>query len=158
MIRFLPFLLVFFWAARVAAQDAPAAPNLPPGTDRITSVQEGGRAPYAGMLLDTDTAIRWTNKLLWWPTAFRLHLAQDVEELAARDRSAGTELRIVQESLGREITGLRTDLREAVTRYERELASYRDPPFWETWGFAFGMGALALGVIVGVAGGLVLSL
>lgn len=157
MTRFLPLLVVLL-AVPAAAQDVPQAPSLPPGADRISAAAEGSRAPYAGMLLDTDTAIRWTNKLVWWPMAFRLHLAHDVEEMQARDRSAAAELRIVQESLGREITGLRSDLREAVTRYESELASYRDPPFWETWAFAFGMGALALGVIIGVAGGLVLSL
>ncbi len=152
------FLLVLLWPSVAAAQDVPSPPDLPPGADRITRADEGSRAPYAGMLLDTDTAIRWTNKLRWWPDAFRFHLAQDAEMLASRDRSHATELRIVQESLGREVTGLRTDLREAVVRYEGELARYRDPPFWQTWSFAFGMGALALGVIVGVAGGLVLSL
>ncbi len=157
MSRFLPFLIVLL-AAPAAAQDVPHAPDLPPGADRITAVAEGGRAPYAGMLLDTDTAIRWTNKLLWWPTAFRLHLEQDAEALAARDRSTDAQVQIVEASMGREVTGLRSDLREAVTRYERELASYRNPPFYETWSFAFGMGALALGVIIGVVGGLVLSL
>ncbi len=110
------------------------------------------------MLLDTDTAIRWTNRLRWWPETFRLHLAEDLEVLEALRRSHDTEMGIVRDSLTREVEGLRTDLRDAVLRYETELARHRNPPFYETWGFAFGMGVVLTGVVVALVGGLVLGI
>jgi hypothetical protein len=152
------FSLVLLIPLCAAAQEVPSPPAIPPGEDVITTLFIGGRAPHNGMLLDTDTAIRWTNRLTWWPEAFRLHLAEDVEVAAARDASHQNELRIVQQSLEREIDGLRTNLREAVRRYEGELARFRDPPFYETWAFAFGLGVLVTGIVVGVIGGLLVGL
>lgn len=150
------FLLIF--AVPANAQEALSPPDLPPGEDRIEAVAAGVRAPFDGMLLDTDTAIRWTNRLLWWRETFQLRLHEHAAVLEALRRSHDTELTVVRESYEREIVGLREDLRASTLRYEAELAERRNPPFWETWGFAFGMGALAMGVIVGVIGGLIVGL
>lgn len=152
--RWLPLLLLLA-ACPAWAQVAPA---IPPGDDRIEHVTSGARAPYEGMLLDLDTAIRWTNRLTWWQQTYELRLRTDAEVLEATRASHATELRLVTESFEREIDHLRTSLREAVLRYEAELARYRSPPFYETWGFAFGVGALLMGAVVGLVGGLVVGL
>jgi len=110
------------------------------------------------MLLDLETSIRWTNRLTWWQQTYELRLRTDAEVLEATRASHATELRLVTESFGREIEQLRVSLREAVLRYEAELARYRSPPFYETWSFAFGVGALLMGAVVGVVGGLVVGL
>lgn len=161
--RFFVALMVLFVlllvADTAAAQEAvPTPPSIPPGDDVIVVTHVGDRATTAGMLLDTDTAIRWTNRLTWWRETFRLHLEHDAEVTLALQHSHELELSIVRESYEREIEGLRTDLRDAVTRYEAELAARRNPPFYETWGFAFGMGVLVTGVIVGLVAGLVAGL
>lgn len=164
--RAIALLLIFVLATPVAAQDTettatvevPVPPAMPPGDDNIVSMQTGDRAQHAGMLLDTDTSIRWLNRLTWWHETFRLHLQHDVEIQAAMAASHQRELDQQAASFGREIDGLRTDLRDAVTRYETELAARRNPPFFETWGFAFGMGGLAVAVVVGLLAVLFASL
>jgi hypothetical protein len=143
----------------LAAQDAPTPPDVPPGEDRIESLTLRAPAPFAGMLLDTDTAIRWTHRLEWYRAELQLQLRTSSSILEAERRSHGTELTLTRESFEREITGLREDLRTQATRYEEELARLRAPePFWESWGFAFGMGVVLVGAIVGVTAGVVASL
>lgn len=145
--------------ASAEAQDAvPTPPSIPPGDDVIITTHVGDRATVAGMLLDTDTAIRWTNRLTWWRDTFRLHLEHDVEATATIEQSHQLQLQLVQDSYTREIEGLRTDLREAVTRYETELAARRNPPFYETWGFAFGLGGVCVAIVGVLIGVLVASL
>lgn len=150
--------LTMLIAAPIQAQEAVSPPDLPPGEDRIESVSQGRLAPFTGMLLDTDTAIRWTNRMIWWRETFQLRLREHTQILDALRSSHTRELTLMQESYGREVTGLREDLRASTERYEQELARYRDPPFYEQWGFAFGMGALAMGIVVGVIGGLLIGL
>ena len=140
------------------AVTVPTPPDLPPGEDRIATMHVGDRAQFEGMLFDTDTSIRWLNRLTWWRETFRLRLEHDVEDAAAVQHSHELELQLVQSSYERELEGLRTDLHDAVTRYEAELAQRRNPPFFETWGFAFGMGALAVAVVGGLIAGLVAGL
>lgn len=157
-VRVAVLLLLCSLSSTAWAQELPSPPDLPPGEDRITALQEGARAPHAGMLLDTDTSIRWLNRLEWWPTRYRLHLSESEAVLAAVRRSHELELGIVRDSYTREITGLREDLIAAVRRYEEELGRLRNPPVWEQWGFAFGMGILVTGVVVGLIGGLLASI
>lgn len=145
-------------AAPTLAQEAVSPPDLPPGEDRIESVSQGRPAPFTGMVLDTDTAIRWTNRLIWWRETFQLRLREHSQIMEALRASHARELELVQQSYTREVTGLREDLRVSTERYEQELARYRDPPFYEQWGFAFGMGALAMGLVVGLVGGLIVGL
>jgi hypothetical protein len=152
-------LVAFLWLApaSVAAQDI-NPPDIPPGEDRIEALTSGERAPFTGMLLETDTAIRWTNRLRWWRETFQLRLREQDEILNALRRSHGTEIDIIRQSYEREILGLRDTARELVVNYEQQLQRYRNPPFYETWGFAFGMGAVAVSVVVGVVAGLVAGL
>ena len=141
----------------VAAQDL-SPPDLPPGEDRIEAMAAGSRAPFDGMLLDTDTSIRWLNRLRWWRETFQLRLRQNEEILDALRRSHSTELGVVRSSYEREISGLRDTARDLMLNYEQQLQRYRNPPFYETWGFAFGMGVVVVSVVVGVIAGLVAGL
>ena len=138
----------------VAAQDT-SPPDIPPGEDHIEAMTSGERAPFNGMLLETDTAIRWINRLRWWRETFQLRLDERDEILAALRRSHVTEIEIIRQSYEREITGLREDLRQMADLYERQLERYRNPPFYENWGFSFSMGVLAAGVVVGAIAGVV---
>lgn len=157
-------------SAAAQAQDAPEGDvDVPAGEDRIVVAREGTAAPFTGQLFDQATALRWGNRIVRY--RMRIHLLEEelVAVRAEYEASIATRLRIVDESyarqltlqaesFGREITGLRDDLREQATRYEGELARYRDRPFWESWGFAFGMGVLVTGIVVGVIGGLLAGL
>lgn len=150
-------LCAFLWLSCEVAH-AQEEPELPPGDDQIEHVLSGARAPYEGMLLSTDTAIRWTNRLTWLRETLRLREEESARVLETVRASALTERQIIEGSYQRQIEALREDMRAAVARYERELLRHRDPPFYETWGFAFGVGVLVTGVLVGVVAGLVASL
>lgn len=140
------------------AQERTRPPDLPPGEDQIEAMAARGTAPFAGMLLSTDTAIRWTNRLRWWQETFDLRLSQQAEILDAVRRSHSTQLDLVRGSYEREILGLREDLRSTIALYERQVARYRNPPFYETWAFAFGTGVVVVSAVVGVIAGLVAGL
>lgn len=160
------YLLVMwlFLPLHAAAQGIPGAPvpegdlDVPAGENVIVVLPEGGRAPFAGQLFDSATALRWGNRIV----RYRMRIQLLTEELQIcreeSEESAVTQLRIAEESYSREIDGLRTDLREQAARYEAELARFRDPPFYETWGFGFGMGVLATGIVVGVLSALISEL
>jgi hypothetical protein len=137
--------------------------DVPAGEDRIVVAREGVAAPFTGQLFDQATALRWGNRIVRY--RMRIHLLEEElsttraeyeASMAARlhlvDESYARQLQLQQESFEREISGLRDDLREQATRYENELARYRNQPFWESWGFAFGMGVLVTGIVVGVLG------
>lgn len=137
-----------------ALQDVPEVPAIPEGPDRIESLPEGQRAPYTGMLLDTDTAIRWTNALRWWPEAFRLRVqllgAIHEETVASYER----RLTLVEESYTREIEGLRQDVRDVSQR----LADAMTREWYETVGFGVVVGVVISAVIVALGGGLAIGL
>ena len=140
--------------ARSSAQDRPGAaqepsttpPDIPPGEDHIESVAQGGRSPFDGMVLDTDTAIRWTNRLRWYHEVLGLRLRQSAQAEAVVQESHARELRLVEASYAREIAGLRSDIREQAQIFAR---SQEDPAFYETWGFALTLGVVLAGVLVG---------
>jgi len=110
------------------------------------------------MLLDTDTAIRWTNRLRWWREAFRLQVREDLEILDATRRSHELEIVVIRDSYTREIDGLRETARQLVLNYEQQLQRYRNPPFYEQWGFAFGLGATVVAVVGALVAGLAAGL
>jgi len=148
------FLVVLLVAAPVQAQDGAPVPDgdvdVPSGPDVIVVAREGVPAPITGQLFDQATALRWGNRIVRY--RMRIHLLEDelVTTRSAYESSIAQRLDLQAQSYGREIDGLRTDLRDQAARYEGELARYRNQPFWESWGFAFGMGALVVAVVVGV--------
>lgn len=148
--------MVALHVAPVRAQDGAPVPegdvDVPAGQDVIVVAREGVAAPFTGQLFDQATALRWGNRIVRY--RMRIHLLEEelVATRTAYDASIAQRLDLQAQSYGREIDGLRTDLREQAARYEGELAQYRNQPFWESWGFAFGMGALVVAVVVGVVG------
>lgn len=122
-------------------------PDIPPGEDRIEALDPNERAPYQGMLLDIDTALRWTNRLRWYREELRLQVERfDASMLAVR-QSCDAELEVVRQSMGREIEGLRGDIREQAQMFERS----RRRPFYDTFGFGLVLGVVLVGVVVGLA-------
>lgn len=141
--------------ARVRAlQDVPEVPAIPEGVDRIESLLEGHRAPYTGMLLDTDTAIRWTNALRWWPETFRNRVqllgAIHEETVASYER----RIALIEESYTREIDGLRQNVRDVSQR----LADAMTREWYETVEFGIIVGVVISAVIVALGGGLAIGL
>lgn len=133
-----------------ALQTVPTPPAIPPGSDQVEALTEGAAAPYTGMLLDTDTAIRWTNALRWWPETFRLRMGEVGETIVALEHSHELRIRIVEESYGREVDGLRSDIRIQARQYAVELEDLRHEEFYESWGFAFVVGVLVTVVVAGL--------
>lgn len=131
---------------RAHAQDAAdTPPDLPPGDDTIEAVSQGEAAPFQGMLLNTDTAIRWTNRLLWYRQALRLRSEHFDDAVVMIQGSHARELGLIEGSYGREIEGLRQDLRDQAAAF----AQSQDPAFYETWGFALALGVVLAGTLVG---------
>jgi hypothetical protein len=136
-----------------ALQAVPDVPAVPEGVDEVVALQQGARAPYDGMLLSTDTAIRWTNALRWWPETFRLRLQLMGQIFDEQEQSYQLRLRIVEESYGREIAGLRQDARELADRLARAM----DRPWYDTVAFGIGVGAVVVLIIGGLVAGVVLG-
>jgi hypothetical protein len=161
----LAFLLTLLFVAQAHAQEAaPVEPapagdvDVPPGPNVIVTLDAGARAPFAGQLFDAATATRWGNRI----TRYRMTIRLLNEELRlCREESAAStdrQLQIVQDSATRQLDALRQDLREQVARYEGELQRYRNPPFYETWAFAFGVGAVVTAAVAGLVAGLAVGL
>lgn len=160
-VRVLLLLLCLLPSPASAQEGAPVPEgdvDVPPGEDRIVVAREGTPAPFTGQLFDQPTALRWGNRIVRYRMRIRLLEQELTVTRDAYEASITERLRLQSESYGREIEGLRTDLRDQAARYESELAQHRNPPFYETWGFAFGMGVLLTAVVVAVVGGLILGL
>lgn len=140
------------------AQTAPTAPSIPPGEDRIEHLRLSAPAPYEGMILDMDTSIRWTNRLRWYQYQLQLQVDQQSVMLNQSEESCQRRLHLIEESYSREVTGLRSDLRDQAHRYEAALAAARHQEWYESWGFAFVLGAVLAGALLGLGAGLVASL
>lgn len=138
---------VLLLATRVAAQDV-RAPAEPPGDDVMTDLAVGARAPYAGILLDTDTAIRWRNYMTWYRAELALTLRERDAASTIVEESHARELEALRLSYTREIDGLRADLREQATAF---AAANQPPEFWQTGSFGFAMGVVVSVLLVGAA-------
>ncbi len=169
MKRLMPFLAVIATyslatASLARAQDtrsrvqglveAPEVPAIPEGVDRIESVTQGQPAPFSGMLLDTDTSIRWVNALRWWPMTFENHGQLFLAIFDEAEASYERRLSLIEDSYGREITGLRENVRDI----SQQLADSLTREFHETVEFGVLLGVIISMVIVGVGGGLALGL
>lgn len=132
--------------AHAQDEETRSPPPFPPGEDVITALEANERAPHAGMLLDTNTAIRWTNRLAWFQNELRLVTRSDSDILAAVRRSHQTELDIASSSYTREIDGLRQDLREQAQAFARS----QDQPFFDTFTFGLIVGVVVSAVLVGL--------
>lgn len=127
--------------SRVYGQDVP--PDIPPGNDVIQPLSRGQAAPFQGMLLDTDTSIRWANRIRWYQGHTELLRLLQTELQVATSQHQARELQILERSYDREIDGLRDDLRKQAEVFARQS----DPPFYRTFSF---------GLVVGLTGSAIL--
>lgn len=137
-------LLVFVFlafSAPVSAQLEP--PDIPPGEDHIEALSAGSLAPFDGQLLETDTAIRWANRLRWYRHELQLQTELHAEALVAVQDSREAAIRIVEASYSREIEGLRQDLRDQAETFVKAKR-----PFVRTGAFGFIVGVVSAGVLV----------
>lgn len=134
-------------------------PDFPPGDDQITALGVNDRAPFAGQLFSTDTAIRWGFRL----QALRLRL--DVEVDRARSLCVA-DMELVQRKLELEQERSAFQLKllqEAVDASQRTIEDLstrlaEGTPWYETWGFGFGMGVLAAAILTGLTAWVLTSL
>lgn len=134
-------------AAQEASSQAPEPPNVPEGSDTITAVTQGDRAAYTGMLLDTNTAIRWTFRLQWFRNELRLTLNTHAHQLASIQASHEAEMLRIRESYEREISGLRADLRTQAQTFVQSQSQ----PWFDTFSFGITVGIVAAALLVGLA-------
>lgn len=114
--------------------EAPEPPAIPPGEDVIVPLSLGATAPVRGMLLDTNTAIRWTNALRWWPEAFRLRVTYLEQVLDATRTTHSTLLEEMRSSYRAEITNLQLRILRAEEKAVR--------PWYRTAVFGFIVGVV----------------
>jgi len=133
----------------VTLREVPTVPAIPPGSDEIAPLARGDRAPFDGMLLSIDTAIRWTNALRWWPETFRLRVTEMGELMTVLEANHQIQMRIVEESYQREILGLRGNLRQTADRLARALSR----PFYDTMAFGMVVGAVVVLLLGGLSAG-----
>jgi len=135
------------------------ADDFPPGDDQITALSAGQRAPFDGQLFSTDTAIRWGFRLE------RLRLELDESVLLEQRRCAvqinllETRLELEDERREYQLTLLRDALaaeRALSEDLATRLSDAQDVPWYESWGFAYGMGVLSA-VLVGGVTALIIS-
>ena len=105
---------------------------IPPGEDKIESLQQGQPAPYSGQLFDNKTALRWGNYL----EQYKVRLVIDVEYQKKVDQAKIDFL--TNSLLARE-----DQLKFVMADYQKQVAELRNPPFYKTTWF---------GVTVGIVG------
>lgn len=140
------------------AEEPVVAPDVPPGDDVIEHLALRAPAPFEGMLLDMDTSIRWTHRIEWYRAELLVQHRTRISLLAAERHSHEVELTLTRESYEREITGLRTDLREQAAAAAQALAQAREHPWYDTFSFGLTIGVLASALLVGVTAGLLGSI
>lgn len=144
--RILTILLALLVATTAVAQP-PTPPRTPEGDDRIVLVRRGEPAPFDGRLFDTDTAIRWTLRLEWYDREVTRQYQLRLDSIAVTEANYQLRLDLVEDSYGREIAGLREDLRAVAD----DLAEASDPGFFRSARGGFILGVLAC-VLVAAAG------
>lgn len=149
-------LLVVLWPLQLLADEPHAAlPMTPPadltGDDVRVVLQQGERAPFAGILLDGTTFSRWTNRQLWY--AQRLQLEHQIHadvELALRNANDQYVLTLRQ-SFERETNWLNAEIdrtREDLDAMRARAAALEERPWYRSFGFGMTLGA---GVVLGGA-------
>lgn len=120
---------------------------------RIVALEEREPAPFAGMLLPDEVAIRWRQEIE--RLRFELDLAAQraaamqalhADEIAARDAAAAERLRLRDELWTERATELRAAAEEA--RRERDAARRAArPKWWQRPGLWFAVGAGSAGAL-----------
>lgn len=128
----------------------PPLQTLPSGEDKIVPLNLGAPAPFAGQLFDTNTAIRWGMWLQQWKLRYKADMALQLNTCAAEADFQETVAAIEQERLLTVSADLEDRLRKSETARLAAEARVRDPGFWSSNGFYFGLGVAATGAAVGL--------
>ena len=160
--RWLAFLLVWFLPALALAQPSPdpdPAPKvvvppvtaIPAGDDKIVPLAKGDVAPFTGQLYDPLTALRWAN----WLQQYKYRLQWDVEKqvsVCLIEKTYRDELLAAEE---KRAEAVELDLTERLGRSEQARLDaeeeVRNPPWYSTTTFGVIIGAVATGVVFGIA-------
>lgn len=124
--------------------------TIPPGPDKIQPVKAQEPAPYAGMLYDNDTALRWAN----WLKQYKVRLKADVEK---EQKTCAVKLSYdagVLASEKKRSKELQDDLKGRLQRSEKARLDaeerMRNPPWYTTTWFGVGLGVVGSVTVVGV--------
>ena len=141
-------------AILVIAQSTPAFAQevqaIPPGDDKIVSLQLGQPAPFAGQLFEPNTALRWANWLKQYQLVLKLNREHD-----AKVCKAHTDF--LQDGLSQE----RARYKVVSEDYQKRAAAAYDennrlrtqlanPPWYSTVWFGIGLGVLTTSIAVGM--------
>ena len=127
-------LLAITSAATAQPQDAS------PDAEAIVALEEGDKAPFAGMLFPTATAVRWRQRIELLTERLRIEVSACEATAAIRLRLAEDTLRVREEQYRRDVATLRTSYLEATRR-----SWYEHPVLWLTFGVL--ISGLAAGLI-----------
>jgi hypothetical protein len=145
MRRILTLLVLLTFLPRLALADPPAPVTaVPPGDDVITVVKKGDPAPYTGQLFDQATALRWANFLQQYK--FRLGADVDLQKkLDDADLTLQKQLLVIEQQKYVRVTD---ELQAKNVALQKQLA---DPPFYDRVWFGVALGAVAMGLAVGLS-------
>lgn len=123
-----------------AAAQQPPILTYPPGTDNIVVLRKGDPAPFVGQLFDNDTSLRWALWLRQYKERYTLDLnaAQDSCKV---DLNHAAELAKIQSDHDAAVNKDAMDrLKASETARLAVESELRDPPFFKSNGFWFGVG------------------
>lgn len=118
--------------------------DIPPGSDKITPLHEGDKAPYSGQLFDNPTALRWAN----WLEQYRIRTTLDLElvkkQCAADVDALQARHQVVQGILERQIG------QQALVIQQQRQQLEAPRPFYTTWWFGAVIGTVVTATGVGL--------
>jgi len=128
----------------------PPLQTLPDGEDNIVELTKGAVAPFEGHLFDVDTAIRWGFWLQQWRYRYQADLARERNLCAVQQHY---QLRVLNAERYR-AAQVESDLNQRLLRAEQaRLAAEereREPGFFDSPAFYYGLGVVTAGALVGV--------
>lgn len=143
-------LALLFPRAAWAGDEYTRVSDVPPGEDHIESVSSGDKAPFAGQLFDSATALRWAN----WLSQYRLKLKQLEVLMQARaeidQKFHAQQVQILTASHANEVAWYRAQLQLQTAETERLKVELQNPPFYKTTWFGFAAGVVAVSLSIGV--------
>lgn len=129
----------------------PPLQAIPAGEDKIVALGSGEAAPFSGQLFETNTAIRWGMWLQQWKLRYKTDMAMQLNTCAVEADHQATIATIEQERLLTINEDLTERLKESETERLEAEARVRDPGFWSSNGFYFGLGVVTTGAVVGLS-------
>jgi hypothetical protein len=140
------FFTLMLWAQTAHGEEAAADETV--DVDGAVAVSEGDRAPFDGILFPTELAIQMGFRIETLQTRLRLDIDREQRICQAQIEFQDQRLSLETERRDFQINLLqqRVDDQAAVIA--------RPTPWYQRWGFAFGMGILTSSLLV--AGGVAL--